>query len=155
MQEYFYRLLFKINFKHLNVLLLLLVMFKSIFQIVFTIVCATVALAQQPLYPNPEASAQIVRQSSDTSPDGSYNYAYETSNGIYADEQGYPKSPEILAAQGQFQYVAPDGQVIRVAYTADENGFQPQGEHLPTPPPVPAAIQRALNYLATLPPQRR
>lgn len=121
----------------------------------FILAFTAVALAQQPPYPNPEASAQIVRQSSDSSPDGSYNYAYETSNGIYADEQGYPKSPEILAAQGQFQYLAPDGQVLRVTYTADENGFQPQGAHLPTPPPVPAAIQRALDYLATLPPQRR
>lgn len=122
----------------------------------FTLALVATIQAQLPPYANPDQAAQILRQSSDVSPDGTYNYAYETSNGIYAEEQGYPKGPEILAAQGQYQYSSPEGQVIRVAYTADENGFQPQGDHLPTPPPIPPAIQRALDYLATLPePQQR
>lgn len=128
--------------------------YVNIFQLVITLAFVITTLAQQPPYPNPEQAAQILRQSSDISPDGSYNYAYETSNGIYADEQGYPKSEEILAAQGQFQYRGPDGQVYRVTYVADENGFQPQGDHLPTPPPVPQAIQRSLAYLASLPPEK-
>lgn len=30
-------------------------------------------------------------------------------------------------------------------YTAGDNGFQAQGSHIPTPPPVPEAIARALQ----------
>lgn len=99
----------------------------------------------------------IIRQSQDVNFDGSYNYAFETGNGILAEEQGYLKNAgnpeqEAQSAQGQYEYTSPEGQVIRLIYSADENGFQPQGDHLPTPPPVPAAIQRALDWLAANPP---
>ncbi|KAG4077034.1 hypothetical protein HA402_016021 [Bradysia odoriphaga] len=99
----------------------------------------------------------ILKQEQEINFDGSYKWAYETGNGIAAEEQGFLKNAgvpdaEAQVAQGQFSYTAPDGQVIRLQYIADENGFQPQGEHLPTPPPIPPAIQRALEYLASLPP---
>ncbi|CAG9127111.1 unnamed protein product [Plutella xylostella] len=100
----------------------------------------------------------IIRQEQVINPDGSYKWSYETGNGIAAEEQGYVKNQgvpeqEAQVAQGQYQYTAPDGQLIQLTYIADENGFQPQGAHLPTPPPVPEEIQKALAYLATLPPQ--
>uniref|UniRef100_A0A182PJH7 Uncharacterized protein n=1 Tax=Anopheles epiroticus TaxID=199890 RepID=A0A182PJH7_9DIPT len=98
----------------------------------------------------------IIRQEQEVNPDGSYSWSYETGNGIVAEEQGFLKNPgteqEAQVAQGEYSYTAPDGQLIRVQYIADENGFQPLGDHLPTPPPIPPAIQRALEYLASLPP---
>nr|XP_026486357.1 uncharacterized protein LOC113393595 [Vanessa tameamea] len=100
----------------------------------------------------------IIRQEHIINPDGSYKWNYETGNGISAEEAGYTKNlgipdQEAQIAQGQYKYTAPDGQVIQLQYVADENGFQPQGAHLPTPPPIPVEIQKALDHLATLPPQ--
>ncbi|CAH1105751.1 unnamed protein product [Psylliodes chrysocephalus] len=80
--------------------------------------------------------------------DGSYNWFYETGNGIVAEERGFlkPLGPEgTQQADGGFSYTAPDGQRISLQYTADENGFRPVGAHLPTPPPIPEAILRSLE----------
>ncbi|KAM0732568.1 Endocuticle structural glycoprotein SgAbd-1 [Formica fusca] len=96
----------------------------------------------------------ILRQSQDSSPDGSYSYSYDTENGISVAETGQPKNigpNQIEAVRGQYSYTAPDGTPIVVTYTADENGFLPSGAHLPTPPPIPVAIQRALAYNAAHP----
>lgn len=64
-------------------------------------------------------------------------------------EHGYIKNAgvkdaEIKVAEGYFSYPGPDGHPISVSYIADENGFQPIGDHLPTPPPIPDAIKEAL-----------
>ncbi|XP_076652892.1 endocuticle structural glycoprotein SgAbd-1 [Halictus rubicundus] len=96
----------------------------------------------------------ILRQSQDSSPDGSYSYSYDTENGISVAEQGVPKfvgPQQVESVRGQYSYTAPDGTPILVTYTADENGFQPNGAHLPTPPPIPVAIQRALAHNAAHP----
>ncbi|CAH0556917.1 unnamed protein product [Brassicogethes aeneus] len=89
----------------------------------------------------------ILRQESDISPDGSYKYAYETGNGIAAQEQGVGGQ----TAQGGFAWTSPEGEQIQIQYVADENGYQPQGAHIPQPPPIPAAIQRALQWIAAHP----
>lgn len=107
------------------------------------------------MYANEEIP--ILKQLSEINPDGSYQWSYETGNGIAAEERGALKGAgeqAAIAVQGQFQYTAPDGTPIQLSYIADENGFQPSGAHLPTAPPVPEAIQRALDYIASLPPQR-
>ena len=78
--------------------------------------------------------------------------SYETGNGISANAQGQNGQNGGTAVQGAYSYSGDDGQNYAITYTADENGYQPMGAHLPTPPPIPAAIQRALEYLASLPP---
>lgn len=64
-------------------------------------------------------------------------FRYETSNGISASEnaqvQNAGSENEAISARGQYQYTGPDGVVYSVQYVADENGFQPQGAHLPRP----------------------
>ncbi|KRT85225.1 Insect cuticle protein, partial [Oryctes borbonicus] len=106
--------------------------------------------------PSPGQHIAILRQQSDVNPDGSYQWSYETENGISAQEQGQlknvPNSPDpAIEAQGGFQYTAPDGTPIQLSYVANENGFQPQGAHLPVAPPIPEAIARALDWIAAHP----
>ncbi|XP_037943946.1 endocuticle structural glycoprotein ABD-4 [Teleopsis dalmanni] len=104
----------------------------------------------------------IVAQESNIEPDGSYSYSYETANGIKGEETGTLKkatsadSNDVIVAKGSNTYTSPEGIVITLSYTADDvNGFQPQGDHLPTPPPIPEAIQKALAILATAQPQTK
>ena len=53
-------------------------------------------------------------------------------------------SDEHLAVRGSYRYKDPEGNDIVVNYVADENGFVPQGAHLPVAPPIPQAILEAL-----------
>uniref|UniRef100_A0A1I8P830 Uncharacterized protein n=1 Tax=Stomoxys calcitrans TaxID=35570 RepID=A0A1I8P830_STOCA len=108
--------------------------------------CFAVVSAQRGLVPRPttfEGNAVILKQDFNLNPDGSYNYNYETSNGIRADEAGYLKNagnPQLEAQvmQGSYSYTGPDGVVYTINYIADENGYRAEGAHIPTPPPVPA-----------------
>ena len=95
----------------------------------------------------------IVAYSSSNDGTGNFQYAYETGSGIKENASGTLKDVKIpktdasgqvvgeedgkaLVQTGQYSYTAPDGQLIQLTYIADENGFQPQGAHLPTPPPA-------------------
>jgi hypothetical protein len=92
----------------------------------------------------------ILRQAQDLQHDGSYQFSYETENGIAAQEEGSIKNrghqDEAAFVQGVFSYTSPEGYPIKVNYIADENGFRAEGAHLPTPPPIPEVILRSLEY---------
>ncbi|CAH2089157.1 unnamed protein product [Euphydryas editha] len=92
-----------------------------------------------------ERNARILSYNSEVNPD-SYRFNYETENGIKAEEQG--REVEGIEAQGAFQYTGDDGQIYSVSYTAGQAGVQAQGAHLPTPPPTPEAILKALEQNA-------
>ncbi|XP_063376953.1 cuticle protein CP14.6-like [Cydia fagiglandana] len=102
--------------------------------IVFALIVAAVAAAPQR---SPDADAQVLRYDAENNVD-SYQYAVETSNGISQQEQGQLQNAgsenEAISVRGSFSYTGPDGVVYTVTYIADENGFQPQGAHLPVAP---------------------
>ncbi|XP_023944538.2 cuticle protein 3-like [Bicyclus anynana] len=89
-----------------------------------------------------DRSAAVLRSVSDQNELG-YHWAYDTENGIQAEETG--REANGIQAAGGYSYTGDDGQLYSVRYTADVNGFQPVGAHLPTPPPVPEAIAKALQ----------
>nr|QGT33355.1 cuticular protein 2 [Microplitis mediator] len=99
----------------------------------------------------------IVRESHDgPNPDGSYSWSYEAGNGIQAQEEGSLSASEnskdgALVVRGSYSYTGEDGVQYQIVYVADENGFQPQGAHLPTSPPIPEEILKSLEYNAAHP----
>lgn len=116
--------------------------------------CVLIAAA----YAAPQGSSTepipIVKDESQINGDGSYQYAYETGNGIVADQKGELKQVgdvQAISVQGEYSYPGENGETIHISYTADDQGFHPQGDHLPTAPPVPEAIARSLQYIASAP----
>ncbi|XP_046811088.1 uncharacterized protein LOC111688680 isoform X4 [Lucilia cuprina] len=76
-----------------------------------------------------------------------YDHAYLTENGIYGEEQAKLHHTGGTHAQGYYEYTGDDGKLYRVNYKSTHEGFVPEGDHIPTPPPIPAAIARALKYV--------
>ncbi|KAJ9574170.1 hypothetical protein L9F63_008426, partial [Diploptera punctata] len=125
--------------------------------VILAVLGVSAAAPQQAIARSPPIA--ILRQAQDQQFDGSYQFSYETENGIAAQEQGSIKNlgtgDEASVVQGSYSYTSLEGYPIKVNYIADENaddvnGFVPQGDHLPTSPPIPPAIQRALDYLGTM-----
>jgi len=85
--------------------------------------------------------------------DGSYKASYKTGNNIDAQETGFIKDINeqhpngVLVQHGEYQYEAPNGELVKVQYTADEHGFRATGDHIPTAPPIPLEIQKGLEQI--------
>ncbi|KAI8040328.1 larval cuticle protein 65Ag1-like [Drosophila gunungcola] len=82
-------------------------------------------------------TSEILRSESDVGPE-SFKFDWETSDGQAAQAVGQLNNVgsehESLAVHGSYRFVSDDGVTYEVKYTADENGFQPQGAHLPVGP---------------------
>ncbi|XP_023944521.2 pupal cuticle protein 27-like [Bicyclus anynana] len=86
-----------------------------------------------------DRSAAILKMTNEAGETG-FQYSYETSNGIQAEESG-----TAAQTQGGFSYTGDDGDVYTVTFTAGEGGFRAQGAHLPVAPPTPVEILLALK----------
>lgn len=106
---------------------------------------ATIAVASAALLPTSapapaasgaDASATVLRNDATVNAD-SFEYSYETSNGIKAQEKGELKTigeGKAIVTQGEYSWIAPDGQTYTLKFVADENGFQPVADFLPVAP---------------------
>ena len=114
---------------------------KTIIAVAFALVAVAVAA------PPPSESldvAQILSSEYNQQPEGGYSYSVETSDGSSHQETGElkevlneeQKPQKVIVATGSYRYVDPLGNVVEIVYVADENGFQPKGDSIPTSPPV-------------------
>lgn len=90
-----------------------------------------------------------------------------------------PDKNDAIVSRGSYSYTSPEGDLIEITYTADDNGgFVAQGKEdflfellcaisnnfhsiiittgaaIPTPPPIPEEIQKALDLILSLPPDQ-
>lgn len=98
-------------------------------------------------------NAEVIRNEAQVDVN-SFKYAYELGNSVKAAQEGNLKGEDIWEVKGEYSYTSPEGEPISIQYTADENGFHVDAANplLPTPPPIPEAIQRSLDYIAAHPP---
>ena len=90
----------------------------------------------------PQRNAQEVVVVKETLSDNigldSYKFDYQLSDGSTREESAQVETrgaeDAILRVRGSFSFVGADGVTYTVTYIADENGFQPQGAHLPVAP---------------------
>merc|ERR1712198_93180 len=96
--------------------------------------------------PTPDSGEEIaiLRDDRDQGDDGSYSFVFETENGISRSESGTPidvdSAEDVIASQGSVSFTFPDGESFELSFVADENGYQPQSEHLPVAPAFPHPI---------------
>ncbi|XP_017002698.1 endocuticle structural glycoprotein SgAbd-3 [Drosophila takahashii] len=92
-----------------------------------------------------------ISQESNVEYNGKYHYHYELKDGSKATQDGVLKTVNSEhdgeSVNGKYSFVADDGETYVVSYTADENGYRPVGAHLPTPPPTPESVLKALEYI--------
>lgn len=94
-----------------------------------------------------DESAEVLKFESDNNPDGSYQYQYETSNGISGQESGVGGE----SATGEFKWISPEGTPVEIQYVADAEGYRATGDAVPVGPAVPAHVARLLEWIATHP----
>ncbi|XP_017866405.1 PREDICTED: larval cuticle protein 9 [Drosophila arizonae] len=65
-----------------------------------------------------------VKEYNEVNPD-SFKYEWATSDGSNVQQDGVLKDPHTILVKGSYEYVSREGKVIKVTYTADENGYKP------------------------------
>ncbi|XP_053631872.1 cuticle protein AMP1B-like [Cherax quadricarinatus] len=99
-----------------------------------------------------DKDAQIVLEERSDSADGNFYYQFETSNGISEQRRGTPGSEGQSNMDGAFRFRLLDGTIAEVRYVANEYGYQPESDLIPTPHPLPP---HAIEQIRVAEEQRR
>ncbi|XP_076055238.1 cuticle protein AMP4-like [Oratosquilla oratoria] len=87
----------------------------------------------------------IVAETRQEPVDGASASDFESGNGIRFTQKAVAGGAGQSNAEGIFSYPDEHGNVIEVRYVANENGFQPLGDHLPVGPPAPPHVAELLR----------
>lgn len=83
----------------------------------------------------PQNDVETLEYESDNIGIGGYKFSYKLSDGTTRTEEAVLNNAgtenESLSVRGSISWVAPDGQTYTINFVADENGFQPEGAHIP------------------------
>ncbi|EDV95676.1 endocuticle structural protein SgAbd-6 [Drosophila grimshawi] len=83
----------------------------------------------------PQNDVEVLEYESDNIGIGGYKFSYKLSDGTTRTEEATVNNAgtenESLSVRGSVSWVAPDGQTYTINFVADENGFQPEGAHIP------------------------
>merc|ERR1712168_95507 len=110
----------------------------------FVLAClAAVAVAAPQLLE--EREVVVLRDDRLANEDGTFSYTLEADNGINTAVEGFTGSEGQLNMRGSYAMPLADGGFAIVTFTADENGFQPSSDLLPTSPPLPAHVYELLE----------
>ncbi|XP_058833210.1 flexible cuticle protein 12-like [Topomyia yanbarensis] len=103
---------------------------KSVLIVCFVLLVAAFA---SPL--DDSKSAQILKYDSENIGIDGYRFEFETSDGTSRQEQAELRNAGTdtasIVVRGSYSYVGLDGTQYVINYVADENGFQPEGAHIP------------------------
>lgn len=91
--------------------------------------------------------ANVIRNDAEVNVED-FKYAYEFDNHIKAEQQGHLNGEEWVV-KGSYEFISPEGEHVSLQYTADENGYHVDAANplLPTPPPIPEHILKAIKYI--------
>ncbi|XP_075168270.1 cuticular protein 47Eg-like [Haematobia irritans] len=95
--------------------------------------------------------ANIIRSDSEVNIDN-FKYALELDNSVNTQQEGHLNGEEWVV-KGSYAFTSPEGEQVSVQYTADENGYHVDSAQplLPTPPPIPDYILKAIEYIKAHP----
>lgn len=81
---------------------------------------------------------------------GQVALAYASEQGFSLSQRNYLKTLDTEAGpitvpvqEGEYAFYTPDGNYYALKFRADENGFVPIAEHIPTPPPAAIVVPDA------------
>ncbi|EDW02364.1 cuticular protein 47Eg [Drosophila grimshawi] len=83
----------------------------------------------------------------------SFKYDLELDNSIKATQQGELKDKDSWVVHGENSHKSPEGEDVSIKYSADEYGYHVEAAHppLPTPPPTPDYILKAIEWIKAHP----